>query len=119
MFEVPVDHPDVRRPAEAGAVSVDRNVGQVTDSTGAVHAIPDTTVEDAKIKRYQRRNGRHRDNDTHQVSRKVADTAHTVVLEDLNIKAMTKSAKGTVENPGRNVKQKAGLNRAILASGWG
>ena len=50
---------------------------------------------------------------------KMADTAHTVVLEDLNTKAMTKSAKGTVEKPGRNVKQKAGLNRAILASGWG
>ena len=32
---------------------------------------------------------------------------------------MTASAKGTVEQPGRNVKQKAGLNRSILASGWG
>ena len=118
-FEVPVDHPDVCRPAADGAVGVDRNVGQATDSTGAVHEIPDTTVEDAKIKRYQRRMARRRDNATHQTSRKVADTAHTVVLEDLNTKAMTKSAKGTVENPGKNVKQKAGLNRAILASGWG
>ena len=41
------------------------------------------------------------------------------MLEDLNTKAMTKSAKGTVEKSGRNVQQKAGLNRAILASGWG
>ena len=65
------------------------------------------------------RSARRRDNATHQISRKVADTAHTVVLEDLNTKAMTKSAKGTVENPGRNVKQKASLNRSILASGWG
>ena len=143
VFEVPVDHPDVCQPAESGAVGVDRNVGQATDSTGEVHALPATTVEDAKIKRYQRRmarqqkgsqhrrrtggklrklqrkRARRRDNATHQVSRKVADTAHTVVLEDLNTKAMTKSAKGTVENPGRNVKQKAGLIRAILASGWG
>ena len=31
---------------------------------------------------------------------------------------MTKSAKGTAEQPGQNVKQKAGLNRSILASGW-
>ena len=60
-----------------------------------------------------------RDNATHQISRKVANTAHTVVIEDLNTKAMTRSAKGTVENPGQNVKQKAGLNRAILTPGWG
>jgi len=143
VFKVPVDHPDVCRPAESGAVGVDRNVGQATDSTGAVHAIPDSSVEDAKIKRYQRRmarqqkgsnrrrgtggklrklqrkRARRRDTATHQISRKMADTAHTVVMEDLNTKGMTKSAQGTVENPGRNVKQKAGLNRAILASGWG
>ncbi|MEY9930779.1 transposase [Catenulispora sp. GP43] len=36
-----------------------------------------------------------------------------------NIKAMTASAKGTVEEPGRNVRQKAGLNGGILAAGWG
>jgi transposase len=32
---------------------------------------------------------------------------------------MTRSAKGTLQRPGRGVRQKAGLNRAILASGWG
>ena len=32
---------------------------------------------------------------------------------------MTRSARGTVAAPGKNVRQKAGLNRAILASGWG
>ena len=32
---------------------------------------------------------------------------------------MTRSARGTIAEPGRNVRQKAGLNRAILASGWG
>ena len=31
---------------------------------------------------------------------------------------MTRSAKGMVENPGQNVKAKAGLNRAILRQGW-
>ena len=40
-------------------------------------------------------------------------------VEDLQIKNMTRSAKGTRENPGRNVGQKAGLNREILRSGWG
>lgn len=32
---------------------------------------------------------------------------------------MTRSAKGTVKEPGKNVRQKAGLNRGILAQGWG
>ena len=40
-------------------------------------------------------------------------------VEDLQITNMTRSAKGTRENPGRNVRQKAGLNRGILTSGWG
>lgn len=40
-------------------------------------------------------------------------------VEDLNVHAMTRSAKGTVDAPGRNVRQKAGLNRGILAQGWG
>lgn len=39
-------------------------------------------------------------------------------VEDLNIRGMTRSARGTVERPGRNVRQKAGLNRGILAAGW-
>ncbi|WP_406045090.1 transposase [Micromonospora sp. NBC_00898] len=42
-----------------------------------------------------------------------------VAVEALRIKNMTASAKGTAEQPGRNVRQKAGLNRAILAKGWG
>lgn len=40
-------------------------------------------------------------------------------VEDLNVRAMTRSAKGTIEQPGRNVRQKAGLNRGILANAWG
>jgi putative transposase len=42
-----------------------------------------------------------------------------IAVEDLKIGNMTRSAKGTVAEPGRNVRQKAGLNRGILASGWG
>ena len=40
-------------------------------------------------------------------------------LEDLHVQAMVRSAKGTVEQPGKNVRQKAGLNREIRAVGWG
>lgn len=42
-----------------------------------------------------------------------------VAVEALKTKNMTRSAKGTVEAPGINVRQKAGLNRAILDKGWG
>ncbi|MEU1406417.1 transposase [Streptomyces sp. NPDC005728] len=41
-----------------------------------------------------------------------------VVLEDLRIKNICASASGTLEVPGRNVRAKAGLNRAILDKGW-
>lgn len=45
---------------------------------------------------------------------------HAVVYrEDLKIKNMTASAKGTLEEPGTNVRQKSGLNAAILDQGWG
>ena len=54
----------------------------------------------------------------HQVSREIANEYNVVYLEDLNTQGMTKSAKGTVGNPGKHVKQKAGLNRSILDSGW-
>jgi len=40
-------------------------------------------------------------------------------VEDLHVKNMTRSARGTVAEPGRNVRQKSGLNRGILTSAWG
>lgn len=40
-------------------------------------------------------------------------------VEDLKIPSMTRSARGTLQAPGKNVAQKAGLNRGILTSGWG
>lgn len=42
-----------------------------------------------------------------------------VVLEVLKIKNMTKSAKGTKDKPGKNVRAKSGLNRSILEQSWG
>ncbi|MFF3174508.1 RNA-guided endonuclease InsQ/TnpB family protein [Streptomyces sp. NPDC057900] len=41
-----------------------------------------------------------------------------VVIEDLNTRGMTASAKGSPDRPGRMVAQKSGLNRAILDKGW-
>jgi putative transposase len=42
-----------------------------------------------------------------------------ICVEDLDVRAMTRSGKGTRQRPGRGVRQKAGLNRGILAAGWG
>jgi putative transposase len=45
--------------------------------------------------------------------------AHDVIVfEDLKVKNMTRSAKGTIESPGRNVRAKAGLNRSISNQAW-
>ena len=49
----------------------------------------------------------------------IARRFDVIRVEDLKIGNMTRSAKGTRENPGRNVRAKAGLNRGILRSGWG
>ena len=40
------------------------------------------------------------------------------MIEDLKIKNMSKSGKGTITNPGKNVKAKSGLNRSILNEAW-
>jgi putative transposase len=42
-----------------------------------------------------------------------------ICVEDLDVRAMTRSARGTRQRPGRGVRHKAGLNRGILAAGWG
>ena len=54
-----------------------------------------------------------------QVSTGIARRFGVIRVEDLQITNVTRSARGTRENPGRNVRAKAGLNRGILGSGWG
>lgn len=55
-----------------------------------------------------------RESGLHQVSKRLS-TGYTLIgLEDLAVAGMTASAAGTVEAPGKNVRQKAGLNRSIL-----
>jgi putative transposase len=55
----------------------------------------------------------------HKTAHGLVDTCDMLALEDLRVAAMTTSAAGTVEAPGRNVAAKAGLNRSILDAGWG
>jgi len=124
------------------AVGIDRNVGQCATSDGKIIRLPDLSRLDARLRRYQRRMARQQKGSnrrrrtkaklactgrkianvratwSHKVSRNLADRHHTVVVEDLNTAGMTRSAKGTAANPGSNVRQKAGLNRSVLASAW-
>lgn len=55
----------------------------------------------------------------HQTTTGLAETFGVIGVEDLTITSMVKSARGTVEDPGKNVRQKAGLNRAIAGEAWG
>ena len=54
-----------------------------------------------------------------KVSTDIVRRFDVIRVEDLKIGNMTRSARGTPESPGRNVRQKAGLNRGVLRSGWG
>ncbi len=54
-----------------------------------------------------------------KVSTSLARRFDVIRVEDLQIANMTRSARGTIARPGRNVRAKAGLNREIAASGWG
>ena len=56
---------------------------------------------------------------SHKTSRVLADSCTHVGMEKLDVKNMTKSAKGTVDQPGKNVKQKSGLNKSISEQCWG
>jgi len=71
-------------------------------------------------KRSRRLANRRKDRNHQTTARLVAEHA-VIITEELSVKNMTASAKGTVEEPGKNVRQKAGLNRAILDTapgGW-
>jgi putative transposase len=71
------------------------------------------------IARLKAREGDRRKDWTEQTSTDLARRFDVIRIEDLRIASMTRSARGTLANPRRNVRQKAGLNRGILASGWG
>lgn len=129
-----------KRQRETGAVGIDLGVSrQATLSTGEGVTNPRLLNKaEKKIKRVQRRltkTQKGSNNETRLKARQ-AKLHHVVALqragflqeltsrltqdfaaigiEDLNVAGMTSSARGTVENPGTHVKQKAGLNRAIL-----
>ncbi|MBS7671386.1 RNA-guided endonuclease InsQ/TnpB family protein [Croceicoccus gelatinilyticus] len=128
-----------------GQIGIDRGVAApIATSAGDIYRLPAGVAHtDAAIRRAQKamsrrkrgsrryakarsrfarlkaRQVRRRQHMLHAVSRSIANDNGLVAIEALNISGMTRSAKGSAEEPGRNVRAKSGLNRAILASGWG
>ncbi|MGI5456519.1 RNA-guided endonuclease InsQ/TnpB family protein [Streptomyces sp. CA-249302] len=80
---------------------------------------PEKAAEYARVAKLKAREANRRKDWCEKTSTTLARTCDLIRFEKLNIKNMTRSAKGTVEQPGKNVAQKAGLNRCILAQGWG
>lgn len=73
----------------------------------------------AEIARLRARQARRRADFTHKLTTDLANNHGFVGIENLRVKSMTASARGTVESPGSRVAAKAGLNRAILDNAWG
>jgi putative transposase len=71
------------------------------------------------IGRLHRRAANRRRDFAHKTSTALAKNHGLVAVEALVVTNMTKSGRGTVDAPGRKVRQKSGLNRAILDKGWG
>ena len=135
----------VPAPGNGQAVGIDRGVTvSAALSTGELlHAPGLTGPEQRRVRRLEHKLARARGGSTrrgqvkHAIARlrarerdrrtDWAEKASTGIarrfdlirVEDLKIASMTRSAKGTAGNPGRNVRAKAGLNREILRSGWG
>ena len=54
----------------------------------------------------------------HKTTTIISQNHAMIVIEDLQVKNMSKSASGNLNKPGRHVKAKSGLNRSILDQGW-
>jgi len=132
-------------PGTGEAVGIDRGVAvSAALSTGELLHVPGLTAPEkkrllrlerklAKAKRMSNRRARvmhaiarlraretdRRKDWAEKTSTDIARKFDLIRVEALQIKNMTRSAKGTAMNRGRNVRGKAGLNREILRSGWG
>ncbi len=135
----------VLAPGNGQAVGIDRGVAvSAALSTGELLRVPSLTAPErkrlvrlerklARAKRGSNRRARvrlaiaglkarqtdRRKDWAEKTSTGLARRFDLIRVEDLDVKGMTRSARGTAGAPGRNVRQKAGLNRGILASGWG
>lgn len=72
-----------------------------------------------KITRIHERIANARHDFLHKGSTTISKNHAMIVIEDLKVKNMSKSAKGNAEQHGKNVKAKSSLNKSILDQGWG
>jgi putative transposase len=72
-----------------------------------------------RLGKLHRRIARQRSDWLHKLTVGLADQHAVIALEDLQIKNMSASGRGTIEKPGKNVRAKAHLNRSILDAAWG
>lgn len=78
-----------------------------TPTTGRIKARARLAREHAAV-------AQHRASTLHAITKQLATSHAVVAVEDLNVAGMTRSARGSIDKPGRNVAAKAGLNRSIL-----
>ena len=72
----------------------------------------------ARVQRIHTRIGNARRDYLHKATTTISQNHAMVCIEDLQVRNMSKSAAGTAEAPGKNVRAKSGLNKAILDQGW-
>jgi putative transposase len=73
----------------------------------------------AKVQRIHARIGNGRRDYLHKATTTISQNHAIVYVEDLQVRNMSKSAAGSIEQPGKNVAAKSGLNKSILYQGWG
>ncbi len=74
--------------------------------------------EKAKVQKIHTRIAHCRNDFLHKATTAISQHHALVCIEDLQVGNMSKSAKGSKDKPGKNVKAKAGLNRSIMDQGW-
>ena len=74
--------------------------------------------EKARVQKVHTDIARARKDFLHKTTTTISQNHALVCIEDLQVRNMSRSSKGTSERPGKRVSQKSGLNRAILDQGW-
>ena len=73
----------------------------------------------ARVQRIHAQIANTRNDFLHKTSNAISKSHAMIVIEDLQVKNMSRSASGSPAEPGRNVRAKSGLNKSILDQGWG
>ena len=73
----------------------------------------------SQLRRVERKRIKTLQAEEHRITTGIVRNHRLIAVEDTAILNMTKSAKGTLDKPGKNVAQKRGLNRSILSQRWG